>query len=116
MQPMGHVQLIRNLIDYDLNPQQAVDAPRWYITGTGDTQSSRDMLNSGVVLETGYGEDKQDSIEEALRATGHRVETAISGEKRSLFGRAQVIIQYDQTKAKWAGSDPRCDGCAMPQI
>jgi gamma-glutamyltranspeptidase/glutathione hydrolase len=33
MQPMGHFQIVRNLIDYGLSPQEAVDAPRWYLTG-----------------------------------------------------------------------------------
>jgi gamma-glutamyltranspeptidase/glutathione hydrolase len=33
MQPMGHFQIVRNLVDYFMQPQEAVDAPRWYLTG-----------------------------------------------------------------------------------
>ena len=33
MQPQGHFQLVRNLIDLKMTPQAAVDARRWYIAG-----------------------------------------------------------------------------------
>ena len=55
MQPMLHVQLVRNLVDCGLDPQQALDAPRWYLHGTGRTQSEADMRHSALQLEAGYG-------------------------------------------------------------
>ena len=30
MQPQGHVQVVMNYIDFHLDPQQALDAPRWH--------------------------------------------------------------------------------------
>ena len=51
----------------------------------------------------------------ALRLRGHAVEIA-RGSKRSVFGRAQVIVRDDATGVLWAGSDPRADGCAIPVI
>jgi gamma-glutamyltranspeptidase len=55
MQPMLHVQLVRNLIDCGMNPQESLDAPRWFLHGTGATQSEQDMRHSSVLLEEGYG-------------------------------------------------------------
>ena len=43
MQPQGHVQVLENLIDFGLNPQEALDAPRWQWTG-----------NKSILLEPGF--------------------------------------------------------------
>jgi gamma-glutamyltranspeptidase/glutathione hydrolase len=33
MQPQGHLQVISNVVDFGMNPQEALDAPRWQWTG-----------------------------------------------------------------------------------
>ncbi len=120
----GHVQAIRNIIDFGLNPQQAVDSPRWYIDGTGDTQSAEDMKLNSISLEHGYG-GEMDGGEEgddgsqvwlALQKRGHHMNPIVKGNKRILYGRAQIIMKDRNTGILCAGSDPRSDGCAIPQI
>ena len=137
MQPMGHFQLVRNLIDFGMDPQSAVDAPRWYLTGAGQSQSPRDLRFSTVQLEDGYGgcsdggaggneratataaaaaADGGEAVAAALVARGHVVEPIVRGGFRKLYGRAQVILRDPQSGVLWGGSDPRSDGCAVPVV
>ena len=123
MQPMGHVQLIRNLLDNHMDPQQACDAPRWYLKGTGVTQSSNDMSSNEILLEDGFGEkhdggkEGDQSVAEALTAKGHKVGAPVVGYTRTAqYGRAQVILKNPKTGVLWGGSDPRADGCAIPFV
>lgn len=100
MQPQGHVQVLSALVDHGLDPQSALDLPRFCI----------DVEESGgrVALEEGVSTDAMS----ALQNMGHPVYT-VSGYDRSLFGRGQVILRDPETGVLWAGSDPRADGCAM---
>jgi len=101
MQPQGHLQLTVDLVAGELDPQTAVDMPRFCIA---------DGKRDGVVsLEEGI----DDSILEELKKRGHKMETGLSGTNRSLFGRAQIIKRDRETGVLWAGSDGRSDGCAM---
>ena len=116
MQPMGHVQLLRGLIDYHLGPQHAVDAARWTLKGIGKTHTAADMLASHVDLEEGYGTEEGEVIT-ALQQLGHNVSTNfIKGGDRGVYGKAQVIVFDQMNKVYVAGSDPRADGCAMPVL
>jgi gamma-glutamyltranspeptidase / glutathione hydrolase len=94
MQAQGHVQVIVNTIDYGLNPQAALDAPRWRC-GEGRT----------VMLEKGT----DTVIVEGLRARGHAVEVH---EIDASFGRGQIIWRLP-SGAYIAASDKRADGCAV---
>jgi gamma-glutamyltranspeptidase/glutathione hydrolase len=100
MQPQGHVQVLSALADHGLDPQSALDLPRFCI----------DVEESGgrVALEEGI----PSHVVSALEKMGHPVYT-VSGYDRSLFGRGQVILRDPDTGVLAAGSDPRADGCAM---
>lgn len=108
MQPQGHVQVLLNMLAFKYNPQAALDAPRICI-GAG-------MPDAGDLFDTVYLEDGiSEDVAEKLTAMGHDVEI-VSGYKRGLFGRGQVIRCHmeDGRHIYSAGSDPRGDGAAFP--
>lgn len=109
MQPQGHVQVLLNMLTFKLNPQAALDAPRFCI-GAGTPDEGK-VLNRTVFLEEGISED----VAQELRARGHEIEF-VKGYKRGLFGRGQVIRCHteDGRHVYSAGSDPRGDGAAYP--
>ncbi len=94
MQPQGHVQMIVNTLDYGLNPQASLDAPRWYWSEGRE-----------ITLEPGL----PDGLVRRLRDQGHQV--TIAGE-RGIFGRGQIIWRLP-SGAFVAGSDDRADGYAV---
>ncbi|XP_026557377.1 uncharacterized protein LOC113436888 isoform X1 [Pseudonaja textilis] len=111
MQPQGQVQVLLNMFEFGKNPQEALDASRFYIE-----YSKKDAWQ--VFLEDGIPQN----IADDLRAMGHNVKEPVLGYARSMFGRGQVITKGEWWKQKplsssyavlWAGSDPRADGCAL---
>jgi len=100
MQPQGHLQVIVNIVDYDMNPQQALDAPRFRIfDGTSGGK---------VYLEEPFGLNTMSH----LASMGHEVVPA-SGWRRIIFGKGQIIYRNSENGVLTAGSDPRADGCAI---
>lgn len=99
MQPQGHVQVLSALKDTGLDPQSALDLPRFCI----------DVDESGgkVAIEEGMPTKTMD----ALKKMGHPL-YEVSGYERALFGRGQVITRDNETGVLCGGSDPRADGYA----
>ncbi len=93
MQPQGHVQVIVNTVDYHMNPQETLDAPRVQWLG-----------GKRIQLERGVSED----IAAELASRDHEVEYAPSG---IAMGRGQIIWRTDNGLLI-GGTEPRCDGCA----
>ncbi|NES19245.1 MAG: gamma-glutamyltransferase family protein [Symploca sp. SIO3E6] len=92
MQPQGHLQMVVNLVDYGMNPQAALDAPRWqFISG------SQVLVESTVAPE----------LVQSLQQLGHDVRQG----PESSFGKGQIIIRQNQLLT--AASEPRADGIAM---
>ncbi len=96
MQPQGHLQVMSAMLDDDLNPQEALDRPRWCLT-TGEAGSTL-ALEHGISFKTAA----------ALAAREHQVQP-VSGTGRGLFGSGQ-IIRRDGAGVLYGGSDPRKDG------
>ena len=93
MQPQGHLQLVSNLIDFGMNPQSALDAPRFRV-----------LEGNEVALENGIAE----SVRAKLASLGHEIKSSSSDEG---FGGGQVLLISDA--AIYGGSDFRKDGCAI---
>jgi gamma-glutamyltranspeptidase/glutathione hydrolase len=100
MQPQGHLQVASALIDDGVDPQAALDRPRFIIQGG--------TAKGAVGLEAGIPQE----VVSQLKQMGHTAEQ-VSGYGRSVFGRGQVILRDSKSGVLWGGSDPRADGCAM---
>jgi gamma-glutamyltranspeptidase / glutathione hydrolase len=100
MQPQGHTQVAIALADDGLDPQAALDRPRFCIADG--------RAGGRVALEEGIPNRVMSRLEEM----GHAIDPT-SGFERALFGRGQVIVWDNDQDVFWAGSDPRADGCAM---
>jgi gamma-glutamyltranspeptidase/glutathione hydrolase len=100
MQPQGHVQVAIGLIDDGLDPQAALDRPRFRITD--GTAGGRVILEEGIPVP----------VMSQLVQMGHPA-APVSGQARILFGRGQIILRDADSGVLRAGSDPRADGCAM---
>jgi gamma-glutamyltranspeptidase/glutathione hydrolase len=94
MQPQGHVQLLVRLLDHGMNPQAALDAPRWKVSG-----------GLAVDLEPSAPPE----LRAGLSALGHRFEAV--ADSYMDFGAGQLILRIDGGYA--AASDPRRDGQAV---
>mgnify|MGYP000924409874 FL=1 len=91
MQPQGHVQVISNLIDFNLNPQMALDCPRWQW-----------MKEKQFVVENTF----DNNITLGLISKGHEITIAPDN---IIFGRGQIILKLDNG-AYAAGTESRTDG------
>lgn len=97
MQPQGHVQMLVNMLDFGMMPQQALDAPRFELLDPY-------ARSAAVALEHGG------AMEALLAGYGHEVIAEREGPFG--FGGGQIII-VGNDGTLIGGSDPRKDGCAM---
>lgn len=75
MQPQGHVQVAMNFIDFHMDPQQALDAPRWQW-----------MRDNTVTVETRFDAN----MARMLAGKGHAIRMDLSTPS---FGRGQMIVK-----------------------
>jgi len=92
MQPQGHVQVIMNTIDFALNPQMALDAPRFnWIEG------------KKVEVEKSF----PTHIANELVARGHEIKVTLES---GFFGRGQIIWRDLESGVLAGATESRCDG------
>ena len=94
VQVQTNLQVLTGLIDFGRDPQQAAEDPRW---------------QRGEGLAVGLETRAPSATQEGLRTRGHQV--ARLG-PYSQGGRVQVVT-ISEDGVLTAGSDPRCDGCAL---
>ncbi|MAR95479.1 MAG: gamma-glutamyltransferase [Gammaproteobacteria bacterium] len=101
MQPQGHAQVVINLIDFNMNLQEAGDAPR--IRHVGSSQPTGEiMLDGGYIsLESGFS----DQTRQELLNKGHKLKYDKGG-----FGGYQAIMLKDGVY--YGASESRKDGQA----
>jgi len=92
-QPVGHTHVITNMIDFGMDPQQALDSARVF-------WSEKDVIEIEPTLGQG--------VYDGLAAKGHPVAWT-----KSPLGGGQIIEIDHAEGVLIAGSDPRKDGCAM---
>lgn len=92
MQPQGHAQVVMNAVDFHMNPQEALDAPRWQWMG-----------NMNVACEPGFSANTA----QKLRRMGHSITMDLYPLD---FGRGQIIWRTDEGTLV-GGTEPRTDGC-----
>jgi len=93
IQPPGHVQTLVRMLTYRMNPQAALDAPRW-------------KVNAGLSVD--LEATAAPELRAGLAALGHRFESV--PDSYMDFGAGQFIVRTDTCYV--AASDPRRDGHA----
>ncbi|MDR3231536.1 MAG: gamma-glutamyltransferase family protein [Synergistaceae bacterium] len=91
MQPQGHVQVVTNMIDFGMNPQEAIDAPRWQWVG-------------GKTIEVEQGVPGHIAL--GLTARGHDIKMLPD---TGTFGRGEIIVRTEYGTLAGA-TEPRTDG------
>lgn len=103
-QPQGHVQIVINMVDFDMNVQEAGDAPRILHKGSAQPTGSKMEGGGTVYLESGYGSWE---VVRGLRGLGHDLAW-----DRGSFGGYQGILVDRERGVYHGASESRKDGHA----
>lgn len=100
-QPLAHAQFVSNMVDYQMNIQGALEAPRFTVTPVHAT--------CDIVIESRV----KPEVLKVLTAKGHNF--IVRKEYTSLMGRGQAVMHNSKTGMNYGASDPRADGMAEPE-
>src|SRR5436305_5254207 len=103
MQPLGHVQVLTNLIDYGMGVQEAGDASRWQHEGDSEPTGEKLTETGGYVnVESGV---PYETVRE-LKKKGHDVRFDVGG-----YGGEQAVkVEVDEGRGGLGGGGGRPDG------
>ena len=101
MQPQGHAQIVVNIVDFQMNLQEAGDAPR--IRHFGSSEPTGETMINGGFLSLESGIDNQERSE--LMKLGHNLKDEKGG-----YGGYQAIMRVDGVY--YGASESRKDGHA----
>ena len=99
-QPLAHAQFVSNVVDYGMNLQKALDAPRFFRGSPAGCEVSLESRVPAPVLA-------------ALSAKGHQI--TLRPEYSQEMGRGQAVLHYTETGTNFGASDARSDGAAAPE-
>ena len=99
-QPLAHAQFASNFIDFGMNLQEALEAPRF---------TTRARSGCTVLVETRIPQ----RVLQELSAKGHQLD--LRKEHSMLMGRGQAVLHNSRTKVNYGASDSRADGAAVPE-
>ncbi len=99
-QAQAHAQFVANIVDFGMNIQAALDAPRFNKSNSG----------CGVDIEAGYPL----STFEELFIRGHQV--SVTPRYSLVMGKGNAVEHDDRLGVNFGASDPRTDGQATPEM
>lgn len=100
-QPQTQAALVTRIIDYGMNVQEAIEAPRWLYGRTWGASSNTLKLEARI----------SEAVQRKLAEAGHELE--IMPPLTDVMGHAGAIWIDQQTGVKFGGTDPRSDGAAV---
>lgn len=100
-QPQTQAALVTRIIDYNMSPQAAIEAPRWLYGRTWGATTNTLKVENRIDERT----------RKQLEQYGHEIE--VLGDFTDTMGHAGAIFIDQNTNVKYGGADPRGDGVAL---
>ena len=97
MQPQGHLQVVSHLVDRGLDPQAALDEPRWRLDRDGRQRVGARARGAALPART--------------RARAARATASLCDPTAASFGGGQAVLVHDDVLI--GGSESRKDGVAL---